>query len=260
MDQLTHRATFRTRPPPHHHVLVDPPLSLTPVLAYTLSSRVAVRVFQQSSTPPTPAPAPSKSACSPSAQASTPPHPWRSPLRPSLQTYMSSHVAVASSTANHSSTPLPGTGGLVAGPSQRANPPALIPPSIPPFHRADTLHIKQKLHDALGEAGLPYWKALNAYLLGQVGRDELATLVRGWFKGEHRKWHFYLRLNITKIQLTQKSNYTTSCSRACCTMRRVRRCRIRPRRRSTCTRGGGMGPTLIRMQCSSSRGTASDSG
>lgn len=113
---------------------------------------------------------------------------------------MSSHVAVASSAIpNHSSTittqpsAIGSLGVAAAGasaPAPRPNPPALIPPPIPPFHRADTLHIKQKLHDALGEAGLPYWKTLNAYLLGQVGRDELANLVRGWLKGDDRKWHF----------------------------------------------------------------------
>ncbi|TXT13060.1 hypothetical protein VHUM_01461 [Vanrija humicola] len=58
-------------------------------------------------------------------------------------------------------------------------------PSLPPFHRIDTHQIKQQLHDALGEAGLPYWKALNGYLLGQVGRDELTALVRGWLKGKN---------------------------------------------------------------------------
>ncbi|KAL1407653.1 hypothetical protein Q8F55_007086 [Vanrija albida] len=69
--------------------------------------------------------------------------------------------------------------------------PANAPTSttLPPFHRIDTHQIKQQLHDALGEAGLPYWKALNGYLLGQVGRDELTALVRGWLKGKNLTLH-----------------------------------------------------------------------
>lgn len=61
------------------------------------------------------------------------------------------------------------------------------PNSPIPFQRIDTHQIKQQLYDALGEAGLPYWKALNGYLLGQVGRDELVALVRGWLKGKARE-------------------------------------------------------------------------
>lgn len=73
-------------------------------------------------------------------------------------------------------------------PSSSANAPtSTTTTTLPPFHRIDTHQIKQQLHDALGEAGLPYWKALNGYLLGQVGRDELTALVRGWLKGKNRE-------------------------------------------------------------------------
>lgn len=95
---------------------------------------------------------------------------------------MSSHVPTpGSATPHHAST--------------SANPAAVTPasyhpaprpvPNTFPFHRIDTHQIKQQLHDALGEAGLPYWKALNAYLLGQLGRHELEALVRGWLKGKN---------------------------------------------------------------------------
>jgi transcriptional coactivator HFI1/ADA1 len=57
------------------------------------------------------------------------------------------------------------------------------PVSAPPVTRLDIHAIKQELHDALGEHGLPYWKAVNGYLLGQVGRGELQDMVRGWLKG-----------------------------------------------------------------------------
>jgi transcriptional coactivator HFI1/ADA1 len=59
-----------------------------------------------------------------------------------------------------------------------------IPPSrLPiPFQRADTQAIKQELHDALGENGLAYWKALKGYLLGQLSRGELESMVRRWLK------------------------------------------------------------------------------
>lgn len=59
------------------------------------------------------------------------------------------------------------------------------PQPLPPFQRIDIHPIKQELHDVLGENGLPYWKALNGYLLGQVGREEMAGMVKGWLKGKH---------------------------------------------------------------------------
>lgn len=55
--------------------------------------------------------------------------------------------------------------------------------------RVDIHAIKQELHDVLGEAGLPYWKSLNAYLVGQLGRAELEDMVRGWLKGDHLHLH-----------------------------------------------------------------------
>lgn len=60
-----------------------------------------------------------------------------------------------------------------------------VPPSLlrPPT-RIDIGRIKQELHDTLGEDGLPYWKALNGYLLGQIGRGEMEGLVREWLKGD----------------------------------------------------------------------------
>lgn len=44
--------------------------------------------------------------------------------------------------------------------------------------------IKQELHDTLGENGLPYWKALNGYLLGQIGKLEMEGMVKSWLKGK----------------------------------------------------------------------------
>jgi transcriptional coactivator HFI1/ADA1 len=53
-----------------------------------------------------------------------------------------------------------------------------------PHRRIDVNEIKQQLHDALGEDGLPYWKAVGAYLIGQIAKEELANMVRGWLKGK----------------------------------------------------------------------------
>ncbi|WOO84792.1 uncharacterized protein LOC62_06G008304 [Vanrija pseudolonga] len=114
---------------------------------------------------------------------------------------MSNHVpATMSALAQHASTsanPIamtpasyhPGPRPTPAPGSGATNAPATTTASLPPFHRIDTHQIKQQLHDALGEAGLPYWKALNGYLLGQVGRDELTALVRGWLKGKNLALH-----------------------------------------------------------------------
>ena len=52
--------------------------------------------------------------------------------------------------------------------------------------RVDLGTIKQELHDALGENGLPYWKALNGYLLGQIGKSEMESMVKGWLKGKSK--------------------------------------------------------------------------
>ncbi|WVF69321.1 hypothetical protein IAT40_004097 [Kwoniella sp. CBS 6097] len=75
-------------------------------------------------------------------------------------------------------------------------PPAPARPRPIPFERMDTHAIKQELHDVLGEDGLPYWKALNGYLLGQIARDELESMVRSWFKGEKVKLHNKLLLSL----------------------------------------------------------------
>jgi len=48
----------------------------------------------------------------------------------------------------------------------------------------DVGSIKQELHDTLGENGLPYWKALNGYLLGQIGKLEMEGMVKSWLKGK----------------------------------------------------------------------------
>jgi hypothetical protein len=55
------------------------------------------------------------------------------------------------------------------------------------WHGRDIDNIKQELHDALGEHGLPYWKALSGYLMGQVGRSELEFMAKGWLKGRKRR-------------------------------------------------------------------------
>lgn len=44
----------------------------------------------------------------------------------------------------------------------------------------------------LGDNGLPYWKALNGFLLAQLRRDELTSMVGKWLKGPHRKSRFCL--------------------------------------------------------------------
>jgi transcriptional coactivator HFI1/ADA1 len=56
--------------------------------------------------------------------------------------------------------------------------------------RADIHTIKQELHDELGENGLAYWKALHGYLMGQVGRNEMESLVRTWLKGKGEYGHY----------------------------------------------------------------------
>ena len=63
------------------------------------------------------------------------------------------------------------------------------PAELPPYERVDIEAIKQELHDLLGENGLPYWKALNGFLLGQLRRDELVSMVKKWLKGPNRKCH-----------------------------------------------------------------------
>ncbi|ORY31420.1 transcriptional regulator of RNA polII, SAGA, subunit-domain-containing protein [Naematelia encephala] len=65
-----------------------------------------------------------------------------------------------------------------------------------PFERMDVHLIKQELHDVLGRDGLPYWKALNGYLLGQVSRDELNYMVQTWLKGENVSLHDRLLVSV----------------------------------------------------------------
>ena len=78
--------------------------------------------------------------------------------------------------------------------STSSNPSSILPASYHPhprpkpiqtdlFDRLDPFSVKQELHDALGENGLPYWKAMNAYLLGQMGRAEMAEVVKEFLKG-----------------------------------------------------------------------------
>lgn len=112
---------------------------------------------------------------------------------------MSGHASALATPGAPSATT--STGPVTGAPSHRPNVPTPLAASVPlpstpaspapnlpiPFQRIDTHQIKQQLYDALGEAGLPYWKALNGYLLGQVGRDELVALVRGWLKGKSRE-------------------------------------------------------------------------
>lgn len=85
--------------------------------------------------------------------------------------------------------------------------------------------LKQDLHDALGEHGLAYWKALNGYLLGQVGRGEVVDLVRTWLKGKKGK--------STRADGSQEGDYghnadmwqfcsTIGCSSPCSRTRRYR--------------------------------------
>jgi hypothetical protein len=77
----------------------------------------------------------------------------------------------STSTAPHKSTPA----------SYHPNP---RPLPLPPLIRVDTQAIKQELHDALGEDGLAYWKAVNGYLVGQLSRKELEGMMKGWLKAD----------------------------------------------------------------------------
>ncbi|WRT67658.1 uncharacterized protein IL334_004630 [Kwoniella shivajii] len=77
-----------------------------------------------------------------------------------------------------------------------------------PFERIDTHSIKQQLHDSLGEDGLPYWKALNGYLLGQIGRGELEAMVRSWLKGDKLELHNTLLLSLLNNASIPPTLYT----------------------------------------------------
>ncbi|WWC70627.1 uncharacterized protein I206_104578 [Kwoniella pini CBS 10737] len=77
-----------------------------------------------------------------------------------------------------------------------------------PFERIDTHSIKQQLHDVLGEDGLPYWKALNGYLLGQIGRGELEGMVKSWFKGDKLDLHNTLLLSLLNNASIPPTLYT----------------------------------------------------
>lgn len=85
--------------------------------------------------------------------------------------------APMASTSTSTPPPLNGASG--------SNGPALQPQPLPPYERVDIDAIKQELHDVLGDNGLPYWRTLNGYLLGQLSRDELVALVKKWLKGDH---------------------------------------------------------------------------
>ncbi|WVQ65921.1 uncharacterized protein L199_004099 [Kwoniella botswanensis] len=86
--------------------------------------------------------------------------------------------------------------------------PAPVIPKPIPFERIDTHSIKQQLHDVLGEDGLPYWKALNGYLLGQLARSELEGMVRGWFKGDKLELHNTLLLSLLNNASIPPTLYT----------------------------------------------------
>ncbi|WWC62418.1 uncharacterized protein I303_105014 [Kwoniella dejecticola CBS 10117] len=77
-----------------------------------------------------------------------------------------------------------------------------------PFERIDTHSIKQQLHDVLGEDGLPYWKALNGYLQGQLGRGELEGMVKSWFKGDKLDLHNTLLLSLLNNASIPPTLYT----------------------------------------------------
>lgn len=127
------------------------------------------------------------------------------------------------------------------------------PDPIPPFERTDLHEIKQQLHDALGEEGLPYWKALKAYLLGQVGRNELQALVRGWLKPKSSELQ-----TLSTVTLTAQFTCITSSSLPCCTMHPRRSSGKGHPLRLICVSDGGevwMHWTLTRIQRSSSPGT-----
>ncbi|WVQ81061.1 hypothetical protein IAT38_003168 [Cryptococcus sp. DSM 104549] len=109
-----------------------------------------------------------------------------------------SHSLLASSSSVPPS--YPHLGGGAGGSSSTVPPPRgghgfSLP--IGAFARADTHAIKQELHDALGAAGLPYWKALNGYLVGQIARGELEGMVRGWLKGD--KLHLHNKLLVSLL-------------------------------------------------------------
>ncbi|KIR54360.1 transcriptional coactivator HFI1/ADA1 [Cryptococcus gattii Ru294] len=105
----------------------------------------------------------------------TSPHhpPSRSVLQPTSTNTLHSHTPVASSSTHmYQNHTLLGPNGIGSS-----------------LMRIDIHAIKQELHDVLGEAGLPYWKSLNAYLVGQLGRGELEEMVRGWLKKDHLHLH-----------------------------------------------------------------------
>lgn len=49
--------------------------------------------------------------------------------------------------------------------------------------------IKKQLHDELGEDGLGYWTAFQAYIKGSIARAEFMNMGRaeGWLKGQKRR-------------------------------------------------------------------------
>jgi len=117
------------------------------------------------------------------------------------------------------SVPLPANGHAstsTTGPITNGTyqPPPIRAEHLPPFQRTDINGLKQELHDVLGDRGLPYWKALNGYLLGQLGRDELVAMVHRWLKGPHGA----SILVWSNLELTIQWNCTTDYCRLCCTM------------------------------------------
>lgn len=158
-------------PPPSIHPSHKPPSSYSP------HPFPAIAIFRSPLRPLEPKkPAFSPDFHNPRGRAngmSSVPSPHHPPSRPVLQPTSTNtlhpHPPVASSSTHmYQNHTLPRRNGIVS--SQM---------------RVDIHAIKQELHDVLGEAGLPYWKSLNAYLVGQLGRAELEDMVRGWLKGDH---------------------------------------------------------------------------
>lgn len=119
------------------------------------------------------------------------------------------------------SVPLPANGHAstsTTGPIANGiyQPPPLRAEHLPPFQRTDINGLKQELHDVLGDRGLPYWKALNGYLLGQLGRDELVAMVHRWLKGPQGT--STLTCLVVKSRADHQWNCTTDYCRLCCTM------------------------------------------
>ncbi|RXK41652.1 hypothetical protein M231_01152 [Tremella mesenterica] len=81
-------------------------------------------------------------------------------------------------------------------PSESLPPSILDPIQTDYFETLDPALIKQELHDVLGVNGLPYWKAMNGYLLGQLGRAEVLDMIRDFLKGKDLTLHNRLLMSL----------------------------------------------------------------